>query len=344
VDGSLIRYSYDMYGSLIEKIQTAYTERFFYNDQRRLVRKQKQYLSGAMLEELFEYDQFGNKTSSTDVFGQATTYEYDSFNRLVTVVHPEVFTKGGRLTHPIYQYTYDGMNRRTSMKDPLGNITQYTYTVRGDPASILYPDGTSEVYSYDSEGSLHRKTTPDGRLLAYSYDFLGRLIGVETFSQDKTGPGEFLGVCQYKYNTFHLIEVKNDQWYETRAKYNSAGALECLEGLHGWKQGEEPPKTVFEYDAFGSESGHKEWFGSGEDEYIHTSFHTDPSGHITDKTVSDATGKTLSFVTYRYDTLGNRTNSLVQGGQEELIEYNEFNEPTKVINAQGMTTTFIYNV
>jgi RHS repeat-associated protein len=254
-----------------------------------------------------------------------------------------VTTKEGGLAHPIYRYTYDGLNRRTSMEDPSGNKTQYTYTMRGEPASTLYPDGTSEVYSYDSEGSLHRKTTPDGRLIAYNYDFLGRLIGVETFSQAKTGPGEFLGMCHYKYNTFHLVEVKDDQNYETRAKYNSAGILECLEGHYGWKEGEEPPKTVFEYDAFGSESGHKEWFGSGEDDYIHTSFRTDASGHITDKTVSDSNGKILSQIAYSYDSSGNRTQTAVQGEQVELIEYNEFNEPTKLIDSQGRISTFLYN-
>jgi RHS repeat-associated protein len=341
--GATTYYSYDDYGSLIEKGPAAYTEFFFYNDQRNLAGKQRRYSSGVVLEERYEYDQFGNKTSSTDPFGNTTTYEYDSFNRLVKVVHPEVATKDHGLAHPVYRYTYDGMNRRISMEDPLGNRTQYTYTARGEPASILYPDRTSEAFSYDSEGSLHRKTTQDGRVLAYGYDFLGRLTKVETFSQEDTGPGEFLGMCQYRYSTLHLVETDNGLHYITRAKYNAAGALEGLEGRYGWNNGEEPPKTEFEYDAFGTQSGHKEWFGSGEKDYIHTSIHADAAGHITEKVVSDPTGKTVSRVTCSYDALGNRTQTAMQGEPAELIEYNEFGEPTKVTDAQGRTTTFAYN-
>src|SRR5206468_1972188 len=67
------------------------------------------------------YDQQGRVKSETNQLGLTKSYEYDASGRLSAVVLPEVPdpNSGGQLTHPRYEYRYDGRGDQASIRDPL---------------------------------------------------------------------------------------------------------------------------------------------------------------------------------------------------------------------------------
>ena len=333
--GITYRYAYDDSGVLIRKGSDRSTYQYFYDQKGLLVRKEEIYPSGGKFEERFEYDSFGNRTSSTDVFGNTTLYEFDSFSRVTRVLSPEVFEKNLGLVRPELRYTYDSFDRISSARDPKGQITRFSYTIRGDYSLIQYPDGSKDLFSYDVEGSLHRKATHDGIVCVYLYDFLGRTRQVERFDQGEKGPGEFLGEQVYQYSTFHLISVCDERRYITAHVYDEAGRLIRIEGTQGWKEGEKKPKTCFEYDAFGRVVSTKEWFGSGEDEYRRTTNTYDLYDRVLETTIESSDGTISSHEEYTYDGSGERTTKTSRGRLCELIEYNDRHEPIRMVDALG---------
>src|SRR5712692_5283326 len=68
------------------------------------------------------YDAEGDRISSTDRGGRATTYVYDPLKRLTQTKYPD-----GAVTTT----SYDKIGEVTSVKDPLGNVTQYQYDAAG---------------------------------------------------------------------------------------------------------------------------------------------------------------------------------------------------------------------
>ena len=187
------RYEYDDKKRLTKKEQGGISYLYFYDPKGTRIRKQEVYPNGQLFEETYRHDPFGNTISFTDIFGNVTQHEYDSFNRLTKVVSPEVYENGVGLVRPEYRYTYDMFDRVSSTKDPHGRCTQFSYTIRGDQSRIQYPDGSQDLFPYDTEGTLHRKVTRDGIVQVYLYDFLGRTHKVERFEHVATGPGEFIG-------------------------------------------------------------------------------------------------------------------------------------------------------
>src|SRR5262249_87282 len=101
----------------------------------------------ADLDPIYTYDLNGNRISMIDPTG-LTTYSYDALNRLTSMTN----NKGQTTT-----FTYDALGRRTSMTHANGVITGYTYDVASQLASIAHQLGATTInsfnYTYDKVGN-----------------------------------------------------------------------------------------------------------------------------------------------------------------------------------------------
>ena len=99
-----------------------------------------------------------------------TTYSYDALNRLTSMTN----NKGQTTT-----FSYDALGRRTSMTHANGVVTNYTYDAASQLLSLSHQLGATTIdsfgYSYDNVGN--RKSKADNNGTAnYTYDTLNRLV------------------------------------------------------------------------------------------------------------------------------------------------------------------------
>ena len=86
----------------------------------------------------------------------------------------------------VTSYTYDALDRLTSLTDPVGNTTSYTYDYRGLVLTETNEKNATRHYTYDALGRLISKTDRNDRVTTYAYDSLGRLTAENWVNGDKT--------------------------------------------------------------------------------------------------------------------------------------------------------------
>ena len=317
-----IEKSYDFKNRLIETIETA---------------------GGIQASEKHSYDALGRKISSTDRFGQTTTYEYDLLGRLTKVIHPLVLDEQQQHSQPTFSYTYDILGNALSVTDPKGYTTYKTYNLHGSPTKILYPDGTKELFKYDKEGSLHRAMTRDQIITIYEYDYLGRKTYEEVSSVTEEGTTTFIKNRTLSYNGFRLLSEKDANLY-SKFKHDVAGRIIALI-QHEFGTAEENPhsrKTEIEYDALERACKKKIWFGTGSKDYTLECFTYDLFGNIIDKKIEDAAHKVFLQKCFTYDAEGQCVEeySFQEGQKQTLVKisYDPFGEPISYIDALGKET------
>jgi YD repeat-containing protein len=70
------------------------------------------------------YDSLGNLLETTDANGVVTRYEYDALNRQTAVIlNYQPGIQADAETNVRYEFAYNAVGNRTSVRDPNGNVT-----------------------------------------------------------------------------------------------------------------------------------------------------------------------------------------------------------------------------
>lgn len=174
-DGNYIAFAYDTRGNLIERSKHNSADAMYSHKRWNY---QHPTIPGKLWKEIkyddssaeYGYDEDGNVNSVTDYNLNATGYEYDPLNRLITVTQP-----GSVIT----SYDYDLHGNLISVMDAESQETSFTYDDMGRAVSTTSPDTGTTSYDYDEVGNLKQKTDAKSVTVQYLYDLLNRLIDVQ---------------------------------------------------------------------------------------------------------------------------------------------------------------------
>ena len=113
----------------------------------------------------FVYDAAGNRSQRTDYNGAITNYSYDALNRLTTISYPDTTSA---------TYGYDVLSRLTTATNPTGTVTT-SYDDRGRVSSVTDVFGQVVSYQYDANSNRTQLSLNGGTNATYQYDVINRL-------------------------------------------------------------------------------------------------------------------------------------------------------------------------
>jgi len=166
---------------------------------------------------IFYYDEFGNKVSSTNEYNQTTTYKYDSkwitglgavssngwlleqndpngmktthtydaSGNVLTTTKTYTDNQGNVVTLTTTN-TYDAFNRLTSSTDERGHTETYQYDARGDKIQTTDAQGRITKYEYTPSNKPTKTTYPDNTTESKTYDAMDNLLSQTNIEGETT--------------------------------------------------------------------------------------------------------------------------------------------------------------
>ncbi|MBY9077096.1 hypothetical protein KIH86_04025 [Paenibacillus sp. HN-1] len=310
--GSSTHYSYDASGNLLDKTNAlgAVTS-YKYDASNRVIESVNPLLEKTHM----SYDENGNLLQVVEPDNNTTDYAYDAANQLKqtkygdgSTVKYEYDLAGRRVkmtdSTGETRYTYDALNRPTSVIDPRGNNVRYEWTVTGQRSRVIYPDNTTVSYSYDAMDRITQVTDTQNQTTNYRYDANGRLI-------EKQLPNG--GLSSYTYDGVgQLLELKHQ---------SPGGSL--LEQL------------TYVYDPAGNKTRtERQEYGSDEDNPSGTQRPVDISDYAYDalNQLTQVQKQNGSKTTYSYDSAGNRLGKEVTDGGITASEQYTYDAANKLVH------------
>ncbi len=158
---------YGATGQVLSKQNETTAIGYTYNDKGQLISESN---SAAGTIKTFAYDANGNRTgfmiTRNDAAEISQNYTYDLLNRLTSV------SENGTV---IASYSYDANDNRTQTTVTDGETTNYAYNIANMLTSQTTGDKLSEQYTYYLNGNQKSKTS-NGTTTSYEYDKMNRLI------------------------------------------------------------------------------------------------------------------------------------------------------------------------
>lgn len=150
----------------------------------------------------YTYDAFG-RVSTVTYDGKTVSYTYDNNDNILTLTYP-----GSKMV----TYTYDALNRMTSVKDWNNKTTNYYYRDDGQLNYYQYPNNVRTTYSYDGSGRCNgfstKRNSGNGTVIAeynFTLDNLGNHTQ-ETFTEPyEAYPTVPTSTTNYSYNNANRL-------------------------------------------------------------------------------------------------------------------------------------------
>ena len=263
----------------------------------------------------------------------------------------ETNTDGG-----VTRYTYDKLNRVTSITDPEGAVTQVGYDANSNITKVVQADGKSITYSYDARNQLVSYVDPEGYTFSFTYDGNGNI----TSSTNGNG-----NTTRYTYDGLDRITQRTDEEGGVATQtFDADGRL--IKTVD-----EEGAETSYAYDACGRVVKMTDALGNSTtytyDELDRLLTATDAKGGVTTytytdrgdvATVTDAEGYVTSYeydgnqnlvklttpdgvTTYEYDPLDRLIKTTTPDGKSEHITYNGEGDVTSKTDKAGHKTSYV---
>jgi RHS repeat-associated protein len=121
----------------------------------------------------YDYSPEGALSRSVDGKGGVKGFSYDSLMRL------SASTQDLGNLNIMTQYSYDAVDRLSTVIDPAGSVTRYVYDDLGNLLSLISPDTGGTTFRYDPAGNLIRKIDAKGQTFLFTYDAINRLVAIE---------------------------------------------------------------------------------------------------------------------------------------------------------------------
>ncbi len=153
-------------GLVIEQINAlGHQQQSVYNDYNELVAE----VDGLGQTTRYEYNERGNRLSTTYVDGTRVQTEYDAADR------PVAYTDAGG---SIWRYAYNEQGLLKEQTDPLESQTRYAYDEQGRLTTVTNALGQATQLRYDEQHQLAHIVALDEQIRSRGYDALGRLVSL----------------------------------------------------------------------------------------------------------------------------------------------------------------------
>lgn len=314
-------YQYDANGNKTyeEKINSGKKSNYIYDGANRLVQEIEKHESGRVFTTSHAYDAMSNRISTTNHFGQTTTFEYDGQGREITNINP--------LLH-YERKEYDIFGNVTKVIDREGYVTITTHNLFGKPLEIIYPDGSTKRFAYNLQNHLIQEWERDRSFITYDVDYKGNVTLEKTYAAD----GTLLKQIQRQFKGENLISETDALGNTTTYRYDGAGRkIEMIKG---------GVITHYVYDNLGflSKTIHFD--------YVEVKIH-DYIGQLIEERTEDLSGVFFKKSEMLYDMHGNlilvKTYKNVSDFAETKTVYNSENLPIAIIDPLGNETSIIYH-
>lgn len=164
---------------------------------------------------LYTYDANGNQLTEQTPNGERTVQEYDPLNRVIKLSE---YAPDDSLLRQI-SYTYDA-NSNVLTESSSGNNNTYTYDEINRVSSVTDQYGQTISYAYDKAGNRTKLTYPGNKIIQYAFDEAGRLASLTDWLDKKT---------EYSRNKAgQPTKVSNGNGTFTEYDYDEAGRLTKL--------------------------------------------------------------------------------------------------------------------
>lgn len=262
----------------------------------------------------YAYDPRSNLTEAADDDSRVT-FTYDTRNRLETTTTDGTVGPQPEVT---LTYTYDALDRRTSMSDSLGGTTLYDWDAEDRLTDLTAPWGTVYSFGYDGEGRRTSLTSTSGRNSTYGYTngLLSSLSHIQS--------GVALTDLNYEYDIDGQLTAIVDNLDPSASKAISYDQLNRLvqvaEGVPVAQGGVPIPVEDYAYDEEGNRT----------------------ASHFSALYASNAHNQLTEddTYTYAYDLKGNRVSRTDKASGE--VETYTYDSQNRLVGYASPTTTASY--
>jgi RHS repeat-associated protein len=265
-------------------------------------------------EATFDYDASGLLLSSTDALGRTTANEYDDKGNLTK----QTYADGTSVA-----YEYDEIGNRIATTDELGRTTRFIYDARNRLIQMIFADGSSSRTRYDGAGRAVESTDELGRTTTFAYDEAGRLLTTER---------------ELTYDGYAPVPVTETNQYDSLGRLTVAKDARLT-------------TTFYEYDNLGRVVETRVVRNGGtvsSPGFLSTTSY-DANGNAVEQVVYDVVGLKAPVadggagLTSIPDDPTPLISSHPQFVQRVATRYDVFGRPVEVTNADGTTTSTIYD-
>jgi len=236
------------------------------------------------------------------------TYTFDALDRRVAVADP----LGNTITS-----TYDDVGNLTAITDARGNTTTLVYDISYHLVSTTDPLGGTTTTTYDEAGNPTAVTDALGNTTAYDYDLNDQLVAVtDPLGNTTTRTLDPLG---------NLVAVTDARGNTTTFTYDASRRLTITTDPLG-------NATTYDYDEAGNQLSVTDALGNT------TTYIPDELGRRI--TVTDALGNAIG---YTYDSEGNVLTATDARDHTTTYEYDALNRLITVTDPLDNTITTVYD-